>query len=65
MNETELEWVKTSMRQTKSKQLYTRYQVIYLHLNVYKNVEIARMVTFAAQTIGTYIRNYKGIDLMN
>ena len=67
MNQTELKSIETAMRETSSKQLYTRYQVIYLHLQGYKNVEIARMVPFAAQTIGTHIRNYKrdGVNGLN
>ena len=64
MNQTELKSIETAMRETSSKQLYTRYQVIYLHLQGYKNVEIDKMVPFTAQTIGTHIRNYKkeGLD---
>ena len=45
MNQTELKLIETAMRETSSKQLYTRYQVIYLHLQEYKNVEIARIVS--------------------
>lgn len=63
MNQTELKSIETAMRETSSKQLYTRYQVIYLHLQGYKNVEIAKMVPFTAQTIGTHVRNYKSMDL--
>ena len=49
MNQTELKLIETAMRETSSKQLYTRYQVIYLHLQGYKNVEIAKIVPFTAQ----------------
>ncbi len=64
MNQKELNLIETAMRETKSKQLYTRYQVIYLHLKGYKNVEIAKMLPLTAQTIGKHIRNYKkgGLD---
>ncbi len=55
MNKTELKLVETVMRQTQSKQLYTRYQVIFLHLQGYKNVEIAKMLPLTAQTIGKHI----------
>ena len=67
MNQTELKSIETAMRETSSKQLYTRYQVIYLHLQGYKNVEIAKMVPFTAQTIGTHVRNYKkyGLEGLN
>ena len=67
MNQTELKLIETAMRETSSKQLYTRYQVIYLHLQGYKNVEIARIVPFTAQTIGTHVRNYKkyGLEGLN
>ena len=67
MNQTELKSIETAMRETPSKQLYTRYQVIYLHLQGYKNVEIAKMVPFTAQTIGTHVRNYKkyGLEGLN
>ena len=37
--------------------------LIYLHLQGYKNVEIAKMVPFTAQTIGTHVRNYKKYGL--
>ena len=63
MNQTELNLIETAMRERQSKQLYTRYQVIYLHLQGYKNVEIAKMVPFTAQTIGTHVRNYKKYGL--
>ena len=64
MNQTELKSIETAMRKTPSKQLYTLYQVIYLHLQGYKNVEIAKMLPLTAQTIGKHIRNYKkdGLD---
>lgn len=51
MNQTELTLIETAMRETQSKQLYTCYQVIYLHLLGYKNVEIAKMLSLTAQTI--------------
>lgn len=38
MKTTELNLIETSMRETKSRQLYIRYQIIYLHLKGYKNV---------------------------
>ena len=64
MNKTELNLIETMMYKKQSKQLYTRYQVIYLHLQGYKNVEIAKMLPLTAQTIGKHIRNYKkdGLD---
>ena len=64
MNKTELNLIETMMYKTQSKQLYTRYQAIYLHLQGYKNVEIAKMLPLTAQTIGKHIRNYKkdGLD---
>ena len=65
MNQTELKSIETAMRKTPSKQLYTRYQVIYLHLQGYKNVEIAKMLPLTAQTIGKHIRNYKKTDWMD
>ena len=67
MNQTELKSIETAMRETRFKQLYTRYQVIYLHLQGYKKVEIAKMVPFTAQTIGTHVRNYKkdGLEGLN
>lgn len=66
MNQTELTLIETAMRETQSKQLYTCYQVIYLHLLGYKNVEIAKMLSLTAQTIWNYIPNYKkdGLDVL-
>ena len=63
MNQTELKSIETAMRETRSKQLYTHYQVIYSHLQGYKNIEIAKMVSFTAQTIGTHVRNYKKYEI--
>lgn len=59
MNKTELNLIEIMMRKTQSKQFYTRYQVIYLHLQGYKNVGIAKRLPLTAQTIGKHIRNYK------
>ena len=41
--------------------------MIYLHLQGDKNLEIARMVPFTAQIIGTHVRNYKkdGLEGLN
>lgn len=55
MNQIELKSIETAIRETKSKLRYTHYQVIYLHLQGYKTVELP----LTAQTIGKHIRNYK------
>ena len=59
MNTTELNLIEPTICKTKSKQLYIHYHIIYLHLKGYKNVQIANIVSFTTQTIGTHIRTYK------
>lgn len=63
MNTIELNLFEASIWKMQFKQLCTRYQVIYLHLQGYKNVEITKIVSFITQTIGTHIRNYKRYGL--
>lgn len=59
----ELQELKNIMSTTKNTALYKRYQVIYLHLTGFKNVEIADIVSFAPHTVGIQIRKYKSEGL--
>ncbi|MDE5977433.1 MAG: IS630 family transposase, partial [Turicibacter sp.] len=60
----ELRQIEQAMKEVSSKLLYRRYQVIYLHLQGYKNVEIARIVSLTPHTVGIQIKKYKenGLD---
>ena len=51
----ELSQIEQAMKETQSKSLYKRYQVIYLHLQGYKNVEIVHIVSFTPHTVGVPI----------
>ena len=60
----EIQSVKRAMRKNKSLRMHKRYMVILRHLQGYLNYEIAEMEFLCANTVGTYINNYKklGID---
>lgn len=60
----ELRQIEQAMKEVQSKSLYRRYQVVYLHLQGYKNVEIARIVSLTPHTVGIQIKKYKenGLD---
>lgn len=55
----ELRQIEQAMKEAPSKSLYRRYQVIYLYLQGYKNVEIARIVSLTPHTVGIQIKKYK------
>ena len=60
----QLRLIEQAMKEKQSKSLYKRYQVVYLHLQGYKNVEIAHIVSLALHTVGIQIKKYKqnGLD---
>ena len=55
----ELRQIEQAMKEAPSKSLYRRYQVIYLYLQGYKNVEIACIVSLTPHTVGIQIKKYK------
>jgi len=54
-----LQEITAAMKETKSKRLYLRYQVVFLHLKGYTNKEIAGMVGLCQHTVGIYVNAYK------
>ena len=59
----EIQTVKEAMRKNKNLRMHKRYMVILLHLQGYLNYEIAEMELLCANTVGTYINNYKKYGL--
>ena len=55
----ELRQIEQAMKEAQSTSLYRRYQVVYLYLQGYKNVEIARIVSLTPHTVGIQIKKYK------
>ena len=39
--------------------MHRKYQVIHLHMDGYKNIEISKITTLDPQTVGIYINTYK------
>jgi transposase len=60
----EIQKVKSAMKEVKDKRMYSRYHVIYLHLKGYRNIEIAMYVDLCEHTIGTYVNAYKAKGLV-
>lgn len=60
----EIQAVKKAMRKNKSLRMHKRYMVILRHLQGHLNNKIAEMEFLCANTVGTYINNYKkyGLD---
>lgn len=54
-----LQEIMAAMKETKSKRLYLKYQVVSLHLKGYMNKEIAGMVGLCQHTVGNYVNAYK------
>mgnify|MGYP003938920725 FL=1 len=63
-NCTNIQGVKEAMKKTKSKRMYQRYYVVYLHLKGHTNKDIAGMVDLCGHTVGKYIKAYiaNGLD---
>lgn len=63
-NNPEIQAVKKTMKDTKQKRMFVRYQVILYHLKSYTNIGISKLLDLAQHTVGIYIKNYKqnGLD---
>jgi transposase len=60
----EIQAVKKAIKENKNLRMHKRYMVILYHLEGYLNYEIAKLELLCANTVGTYINNYKkhGLD---
>lgn len=55
----QIEELRLAMRQTKDKQLFERYQAVFLHFDGKNNIEIADIIQRNRATVGEYIKAYK------
>jgi transposase len=60
----EIETLLASMKTTKDKRMYERYQTIYFYLQGYSKKEITKMIGRSEKTIYNYVNAYeeKGVD---
>ncbi|TCO73108.1 putative transposase [Marinisporobacter balticus] len=63
-NNSQIQEIKKTMKQTKEKRMYLRYLVIYYHLKEYTIVDISKIVDPCEHTVGSYIKKYnsQGIE---
>lgn len=61
--QSQIEVLREAMKNAKNPRLYERYQAVYLNLIGYERQEIAEIINRRRQTVGIYIKSYKGNSL--
>lgn len=59
----QMQELKSAIKHNRDKSMHVRYMAIYNHLQGQANIDIAKMLSICAHTVGTYINKYKNRGL--